>query len=99
MSDSAQAGGHGSMNVGEHEETFHHFLRFAEWGVVHIAQVVALLTVAFAMGAGWFAGLAAFFVIGAAAGIGLKLGGAWWMTLIGLTVALGLGGLIVTIAL
>jgi hypothetical protein len=100
MSENAQvAAERGHMNINDQQATFHHFLHFVEWGVLLIAMGVALLTVALAMGYGWFAGLAVFFVIGAVGGVGLKMGGAWWASLIGLTVALGVGGLIVAIAL
>jgi hypothetical protein len=100
MSENAHAAAdRGHMEIREQEGTFHHFLRFTEWGVLLIAMSVALLTVSFAMGYGWFAGLMAFVVIGAAGGAFLKMPGAWWAALIAITVALGLGGLIISIAL
>ena len=98
MSDHAHASGeHGHMEITEQKGTFSAFLQFALWGTLLIVMTVALLTVSFAMGYGWFAGLAAFFVIGAAAGLGVNMGGAWWAALIIITLVLGGGGAIVSL--
>ena len=97
--DAHAAAGHGHMDVHEQKGTFDHFVMFALWGTLLVVMTVALLTVAFAMGAGWFAGLAAFFVIGAGAGLGVRMGAAWWATLIVTTVLLGIGGAIVSLVM
>ena len=100
MSDGAQAAaGHGGMDVHDQKDTFHHFLLFALWGTLLVVMTVALLTVGFAMGFGWFAGLAAYFAIGAGAGLGVRMGAAWWATLIASTALLGLGGLVVALVM
>lgn len=95
--DAHAAADHGHMDIHEQKDTFSHFLTAALWGTLHLVMAVALLTVAFALGFGWFAGLAAFFVIGAGAGLGMRMGAAWWAALIVQTVLLGIGGLIITL--
>lgn len=86
---------HGHMDIRDQRETFHGFLVASIWGCGYVAMGVALATLAFAMNLGWWAGLAAFVVIGVGVGVLFKQGGAWWATLIGLTVLLGLGGIVV----
>lgn len=91
----AQSGAHGNMDITDQKDTFHGFLMASVWGCGLIAQAVALLTLAFAIGAGWWAGLAAFLVIGVAVGSAFKLSGVYWAVQIVLLVLLGLGGLII----
>jgi hypothetical protein len=90
---------HGHMDIHEQQGTFHHFLLFSLWGTTLVLQFVALLTVAFAMGLGWWSGLAAYVVIGLGIGLFAKMSSAWWATLIAGAILLGLGGLIVQLAL
>lgn len=78
----------------EHKLTFDHFLAFSLWGTVIIIMSVALLTVAFAMGFGWLAGVGAYAAIGVLVGLALGMRGAWWGLVIGSTVLLALGGLV-----
>lgn len=84
----------GGMDIRDQKETFHHFVVFCLWGTLHVIMIVALLTVAFAMGLGWFAGIAAYAVIGVAAGLFMRMSGSWWMLVIGTTVLLGAGGVV-----
>jgi hypothetical protein len=91
----AQSGAHGHMDIQDQKETFHGFLMATVWTCGHIAQLVALLTLAFAIGAGWWAGLAAFVVIGIAIGLVFKLSGVYWAAQVAQWVLLGLGGMIV----
>jgi cation transporter-like permease len=86
---------HGGMNIHDQKQTFHGFLVASLWLGTQIIMVVALATLAFAIGAGWWAGLAAFVAIGVAVGLLFKMSGAWWATLIAQTVLLGLGGMII----
>lgn len=86
---------HGGMEVADQKATFHGFLIATVWGCGLIAMSVALLTLAFAMGWGWWAGLAAYVVIGAAVGLVFKMGGAWWALLVATTVLFGVGGAII----
>ena len=97
MAQAAHGDAQGAMDIKDQQATFHGFLAAAQWGSLLIVQAVALLTVSFAIGAGWWAGLAAFVVIGVGAGLVMKMSGAWWAALIGLTLALGVGGVVVAI--
>jgi hypothetical protein len=91
----AQSGAHGHMDIQDQKETFHGFLMATVWTCGHIAQLVALLTLAFAIGAGWWAGLAAFVVIGIAIGLVFKLSGVYWAAQVAQWVRLGIGGMFV----
>ncbi|NWG53500.1 MAG: aa3-type cytochrome c oxidase subunit IV [Hydrogenophilaceae bacterium] len=85
---------HGGQEIADQKETFHGFLVATVWGCALIAMSVALLTLAFAMQLGWFAGLAAYVAIGVVAGLVFRLPGVWWALLIASTVLLGLGGIV-----
>jgi hypothetical protein len=85
----------GAMDVTEHKRTFHGFLRVAAWVCTYVAMSVAGLVTAFAIGAGWFAGLAAFAAVGAGAGAFMRFGLAFWISLLALTVLLALGGAVI----
>jgi hypothetical protein len=91
----AQSGAHGNMDIQDQKETFHGFLMASVWTCGLIAQSVALLTLAFAIGSGWWAGFIAFAVIGVALGFAFRLSGIYWAVQVVLLVLLGLGGLIV----
>jgi hypothetical protein len=83
------------MDITDQKSTFHGFLMATVWTCGLIAQTVALLTLAFAIGAGWWAGLAAFVVIGVATGLTFKLSGVYWALQIALCALMLIGGLIV----
>lgn len=85
----------GEMEITDQKATFDGFITASIWGCGHIAQAVALLTLAFAIGAGWWAGVAAYVVIGVALGLAFKMGGAWWAAQIAQWVLLALGGILV----
>jgi Bacterial aa3 type cytochrome c oxidase subunit IV len=91
----AQSDAHGHMDISDQRETFHGFLTATVWTCGLIAQVVALATLAFAIGEGWWAGLGVFIVIGAAVGLLFRMSGAYWAVQIAFWVLLGLGGAIV----
>jgi hypothetical protein len=91
----AQSGGHGEMDIQDQKETFHGFLMASVWTSGLIAQSVMLLTLAFAIGLGWWPGFVAFVLIGVVIGSVFKLSGVYWATQVALWVLLGLGGLIV----
>ncbi|MEZ5996677.1 MAG: aa3-type cytochrome c oxidase subunit IV [Hyphomonadaceae bacterium] len=91
----AQAGARGHMDIQDQKETFHGFLMATVWGCGLTAQLVALLTLAFAIGAGWWSGLAALVVIGIALGLAFRLSGVYWAVQVAIWVLLGLGGLII----
>lgn len=91
----AQSGAHGDMDIQDQKETFHGFLMATVWACGLIAQTIMLLTLSFAIGAGWWAGFVAFIVIGAVIGMVFRLSGVYWAAQIALWVLLVLGGLIV----
>jgi hypothetical protein len=91
----AQSGARGDMNIQDQKETFHGFLMATVWTSGLIAQSVALLTLAFAIGLGWWAGLSALVVIGIAVGLAFRLSGVYWAVQVATWVVLGLGGMIV----
>lgn len=91
----AQGGAQGRMDIQDQRETFHGFLQSTLWICGLIAQGLMLLTLAFAIGFGWWPGLVAFAAIGALIGVLFKLPGAYWAVQIALWVLLGLGGMIV----
>jgi hypothetical protein len=86
---------HGHMEIRDQKDTFHGFLMSSVWMCGHIAQLVALLTLGFAIGAGFWAGFAAYVVIGIAVGAIFRLSGVYWAAQVAQWVLLGLGGLIV----
>ena len=85
----------GSMDIKDQRETFHGFLMTVVWTCGLLAQAVALLTLAFAIGAGWWPGLVAVVLIGVALGLAFRMSGAYWAVQVAMWVLLGLGGLIV----
>lgn len=94
----AQTGAHadrGNMDIRDQKETFHGFLMAGVWMCGHLAQLVALLTLAFAIGAGFWAGFAAYVVIGIVVGMVFRLSGVYWAAQVVQWVVLGLGGLII----
>lgn len=88
-------GAHGEMDIREQKETFHGFLMGSVWGSGLLVQLVALLTLGFAIGMGWWPGLVALVAIGVAIGLVFRMSGVYWAVQIVLWVILGLGGLIV----
>jgi len=91
----AQASAQDTAELAAHQETFSGFLTATVWVCTHIAQAVMLLTLAFAIGAGWFAGLLAYVAIGVAAGLAFRMSGVYWAAQIAQWVLLGIGGVIV----
>lgn len=91
-----QSGGaHGSMDIQDQKETFHGFLMATVWCCGLFAQAIMLLTLGFAIGAGWWAGFVALVVIGVVVGWVFRLSGVYWAVQVALWVLLVLGGLIV----
>jgi hypothetical protein len=92
----AQSGSaHGHMEIQDQKDTFHGFLMASVWGCCLVAQTIALLTVGFAIGAGWWSGLVALALIGAVVGFVFRMSGVYWAVQVALWILLGLGGLIV----
>lgn len=91
----AQSGAQGGMDIQDQRETFHGFLMASLWVGSLLAQWVALLTLSFAIGDGWWMGWLALVVIGVGVGIGFRMSGAYWAVQVAMWVLLGIGGLIV----
>jgi hypothetical protein len=83
------------MDIQDQKATFHGFLMATVWTCGLIAQAVGLLTLAFAIGAGWWPGFVVFVLIGVGAGLVFRLSGVYWAVQIALWVLLGIGGLVV----
>ncbi len=91
----AQTSAQDGMDIQDQRETFHGFLTTALWIGSHIAQWVALLTLAFAINDGWWSGWLVFVIIGIGVGLGFRMSGAYWAAQVAQWVLLGLGGLVV----
>ncbi len=92
----AQTGGaRGNMEIQDQKDTFKAFLSSSVWVGTLTTQIVALLTLAFAIGAGWWAGWVAFVALGILAGLIFRLSSVYWAAQVAAWVLLGLGGLIV----
>ena len=91
----AQSGAHGNMDIQDQKSTFHGFLMATVWSGTVMAQAVALLTLAFACGAGWWACFVEFALIGIVAGFTFRLSGVYWAVQVALWVLMILGGLII----
>lgn len=95
MGQAAHDAAHGAMDVADQRQTFHGFLIASLWGSALIAMYLALFTLAFAIGSGWFPGLLAFAAVGVVVGLVFKMSGAWWALLVAQVVLLGLGGAVI----
>jgi type IV secretory pathway VirB6-like protein len=93
----AQGGAHqsGGMDIRDQKETYSGFLSASVWTSGLIAQAVMLLTLAFAIGMGWWPGLTAFVVIGIVVGLVFKMPSVYWAVQVALWVLLGIGGMVV----
>lgn len=91
----AQSGAQGGMDIQEQKDTFHGFLSATVWMCIFLAQGIALATLAFAIGAGWWSGWLAFVVLGVVAGFLMRMSSVYWAVQVVVWVLLGLGGLIV----
>jgi hypothetical protein len=91
----AQTGARGGMEIQDQRSTFDGFISATVWTCTLIAQWVALLTLAFAIGAGWWAGLGAYVGLGVAAGLIFRMPALYWAVQVASWVLLGLGGMIV----
>ena len=85
----------GGMDITDQRDTFHGFLSTSVWTCILIAQGVALSTLAFAIGMGWWSGLFALVVIGAVTGLLFRMSGVYWAVQVALWVLLTIGGLVV----
>jgi hypothetical protein len=91
----AQGGARGHMDIQDQRNTFHGFIATSLWGGIALAQLVALLVLAFATGNGWWAGLSTLVAIGVAAGLFFRMSVTYWAIQIVLWVLLAIGGMVV----
>src|SRR5262249_11789783 len=91
----AAQGQQGGMDIHDQKETFSGFLTATVWVSTHVAQAVALLTLAFAIGAGWWVGVIAAVGIGVGGGLFVRMSGAWWAVQIAQAVLLVIGGVVI----
>jgi hypothetical protein len=92
----AQGGAHGGgMDIKDQKETYSGFLSASVWTSGLIAQAVMLLTLAFAIGMGWWPGFSAFVAIGILIGFIFKMPSVYWAVQVALWVLLGVGGMLV----
>ncbi|MNS66836.1 Bacterial aa3 type cytochrome c oxidase subunit IV [compost metagenome] len=63
---------HGSMEISEQVSTWHLFLFLSKWGSLATAAILVVLTVWFAVGAGFFAGAISGVVVFAAGFFALR---------------------------
>lgn len=83
----------------DHRGTFRHFLNGMLFALTQVLQIIGLLSVGFAVGAGWWAGLALFVLIGVAVGLAFKRGPIFWAIEASEIVALIAGGLLALVFL
>ena len=84
------------MDITDQRQTFSGFMAVTVWSSLLIVMAVAGLTVAFAIGAGWLAGVGVYAVIGILGGLVLRMKSVWWGILIVSTIALAIGGGVVS---
>lgn len=85
----------GGMDITDQRQTFRGFLVASLWGGTLIVQTVALLTVGFAIGMGWWGGVIAFVVIGAVVGLLFKMSSTWWAMQVAFFVLMAIGGVVI----
>jgi hypothetical protein len=88
---------HGTMEIADQAGTYKGFLVWATWGSLLCALGVLFLSLVFAAGQPWLGSLFGVAALGVIAGMAMKLGGAWFATVIGLTVLSLISGGIATV--
>jgi hypothetical protein len=87
----------GEMDISAQRREFSVFLKMTEWGTVLLVMLLGMIVMAFAIGAGWMAGVAVWAALGVLFWAAMKMGPAWMATVIVSTVLFGLGGLIASL--
>jgi len=85
---------HGEMEIVDQSSTFSGFIRITIWSSAYVGIGVLLMTLIFAVGMNWIVALMIGFVVGILIGMALNMKTAWYATLFGFTVFLGIIGLI-----
>jgi Bacterial aa3 type cytochrome c oxidase subunit IV len=88
---------HGTMEIADQSGTYKGFLVWATWGALLTSLAVLFLSLVFAGGQPWLGSLFGVAALGIVAGLAMKLGGAWFATVVGLTVVSLISGGIATV--
>ncbi len=89
----------GEMDITEQSRTYSGFMALTVWASALTVLAVLALTLIFAVGVSWVFALGVTAALGVLAGYFLKLGGAWYATVIGLTVLSAvIGGVVALLA-
>jgi hypothetical protein len=76
----------GSMEIAEQKATFSGFLVATQWGAALTALVVLFLSLVFGANLPWVACLFGVAALGIVMGLVMRMGGAWFGTVVGLTI-------------
>ena len=77
---------HGTMEVDAQSGTFSGFMDGTKYGGSLIALIVIMPTLVFGVNMHWFPALIATFILGVVIGLALKLKGAWYVALVGISI-------------
>lgn len=88
---------HGTMDIQDQDATYKGFMAWAVWGSALVALTVFYLTLVFAAGAPWLASLFGVAALGIVTGLALNLGGAFFATVVALSVIGLISGGIATV--
>ncbi|MET0545798.1 MAG: aa3-type cytochrome c oxidase subunit IV [Caulobacterales bacterium] len=89
---------HGEMPIAEQKSTWESFMKATWWASCHIAMVLIVITLHFAVGMSWWLALGIGVVVGIGGGLFLGLGAAWIATVIGTAVLGVIVGLLMMLA-
>lgn len=89
---------HGQMEIVEQSRTWKGFMQATWWGAGLVVLALAYSTLVFAVGLPWFGVLIGVLVLSLIMGAVLRLGGAWIVVSVILTVVVGIGGVIAELA-
>ncbi|WP_026942769.1 aa3-type cytochrome c oxidase subunit IV [Hellea balneolensis] len=85
----------GTMAVDGHKKTFGGFMGTTVYGGAALALIVIFPTLIFGVNMGWPAALVTTLILGVILGIGFKLNGRWYASLIGSAVLLAISSAII----
>ena len=80
----------GTMPIDGHKKTFDGFIASSKFFSAALIVILLMPTLVFCTPLGWGSSLIITFVIGVIVGLLMKLGGAWYGTLVGLSILMGL---------
>ena len=88
---------HGEMDVTEQEGTFSSFMGMSVWFGGFTALSVLWLSMTFATSIGWLVATIITAVVGIVMGLVLKMKSGWYVSVVGLSVLLFIGGFIASL--